>query len=308
VDKWTFEIKPFSPDHQAMAEALGSGYRMAKVKEVVHDATSDGITCQIEIFPGSDGKAPETLTFKMPRTKSDPLGILPNSIVYIKSYVPAAVPPPLPPPPPPKLPVILAVEGNKFDTGNKWIPRRGDVHVEIPGIGEVAGFTREGLDKGVLAGERANPVNEDVFAVDPNTGLIVVGDGMGGRPLPFFKNYYAGGVSSVRGYNTSSLGPRDPSDNSIVGGNRRLVGNAELLFPMPGMAGDRSVRLGAFVDGGQVFASGDKIALADLRYAAGLSLAWNSPVGPLKFSVAKPLNEKPGDNIQRLQFTLGQIF
>jgi outer membrane protein insertion porin family len=115
-------------------------------------------------------------------------------------------------------------------------------------------------------------------------------------------------VSSVRGYNTSSLGPRDPSDDSVVGGNRRLVGNAELLFPMPGMAADRSVRLGAFVDGGQVFAPEDKIALSEMRYAAGLSLAWNSPVGPLKFSVAWPLNSKSGDNIQRLQFTLGQVF
>ena len=139
-------------------------------------------------------------------------------------------------------------------------------------------------------------------------GDIGVGDGMSGKPLPFFKNYYAGGVSSVRGYNTSSLGPRDPADDSIVGGNRRLVGNAELLFPMPGMGSDRSVRLGAFVDGGQVFAPEDKIALSDLRYAGGLSLAWNSPVGPLKFSVAKPLNAKSGDNIQRLQFTLGQVF
>jgi len=139
-------------------------------------------------------------------------------------------------------------------------------------------------------------------------GDVGLGDGISGKPLPFFKNYYAGGVSSVRGYNTSSLGPRDPNDNSIMGGNRRLVGNAELLFPMPGMAGDRSVRLGAFVDGGQIFATGDKIALADLRYAAGLSLAWNSPVGPLKFSVAKPLNAKSDDRIQRLQFTLGQVF
>ena len=139
-------------------------------------------------------------------------------------------------------------------------------------------------------------------------GEVGIGDGMSGKPLPFFKNYYAGGVTSVRGYNTSSLGPRDPTDDSILGGNRRIVGNAELLFPMPGMAADRSVRLGAFVDGGQVFAPGDKIALSGLRYAAGLSLAWNSPVGPLKFSVAKPLNAKSNDNIQRLQFTLGQVF
>ena len=139
-------------------------------------------------------------------------------------------------------------------------------------------------------------------------GDVGIGDGMSGKPLPFFKNYYAGGVTSVRGYNTSSLGPRDLTDNSILGGNRRMVGNAELLFPMPGSGTDRSVRLGAFVDAGQVFAVGEKIALSDLRYAAGLSLAWNSPVGPLRFSVARPLNAKPNDDIQRLQFTLGQVF
>jgi outer membrane protein insertion porin family len=134
------------------------------------------------------------------------------------------------------------------------------------------------------------------------------GDGMSGYPLPFFKNYFAGGVTSVRGYNTASLGPRDPNDNSIIGGNRRIVGGGELLFPMPGMGQDRSVRMGVFIDGGQVFGPDEKMALSALRYAAGLSVAWNSPVGPLKFSVAQPLNEKPGDNIQRLQFTLGQVF
>jgi outer membrane protein insertion porin family len=139
-------------------------------------------------------------------------------------------------------------------------------------------------------------------------GDVGIGDGMSGKPLPFFKNYYAGGVTSVRGYNTSSLGPRDTTDNSVLGGNRRMVGNAELLFPMPGSGADRSVRLGAFLDGGQVFAVGQKIALSDLRYAAGLSLAWNSPVGPLRFSVAKPLKFKPTDDIQRMQFTLGQVF
>jgi outer membrane protein insertion porin family len=139
-------------------------------------------------------------------------------------------------------------------------------------------------------------------------GNVGAGDGMGGKPLPFFKNYYAGGVSSVRGYNTSSLGQRDLTDGSIIGGTRLIVGNAELLFPMPGSGTDRSIRLGAFIDGGQVFATGVPIALSELRYATGISLAWNSPVGPLKFSIAKPLNAQPGDNIQRLQFTLGQVF
>lgn len=139
-------------------------------------------------------------------------------------------------------------------------------------------------------------------------GDIGVGDGLDDKDLPFFKNYYAGGVTSVRGYNTSSLGPRDPNDDSIIGGSRRLVGNAELLFPMPGSGLDRSVRLSVFLDGGQVFGPQQKISLDDLRYAVGLGVGWNSPVGPLKFSVARPLNSKEFDNVQRLQFTLGQAF
>ena len=139
-------------------------------------------------------------------------------------------------------------------------------------------------------------------------GEISAGNGFGGRPLPFFKNYYAGGVASVRGFKTASLGPRDPSDDSIVGGNKRLVGNAEVLFPMPGSGLDKSVRLGVFLDGGQVFASTDKLAVSNLRYGAGLSLAWTSPVGPIKVSIAKPLNAKSEDRTERFQFTLGQVF
>ncbi|MBI2958889.1 MAG: outer membrane protein assembly factor BamA [Betaproteobacteria bacterium] len=139
-------------------------------------------------------------------------------------------------------------------------------------------------------------------------GDIAAGDGFGGRPLPFFKNYYAGGVSSVRGYNTASLGPRDPADGSVIGGNRRITAGGELLFPMPGSGLDKSMRLGVFIDGGQVYGSGSKMSLSDLRYAAGVSFAWTSPIGPLRVSLAAPLNSKPEDNIQRFQFMLGQVF
>jgi outer membrane protein insertion porin family len=139
-------------------------------------------------------------------------------------------------------------------------------------------------------------------------GDISAGDGLGDKPLPFFKNYYAGGVSSVRGYNTASLGPKDAADGSVIGGNRRVVASGELLFPMPGSGLDKSMRLGLFVDGGQVYAPSSKIALSELRYAAGLSFAWSSPVGPLRVSFAAPLNSKADDNIQRFQFVMGQVF
>ena len=135
-----------------------------------------------------------------------------------------------------------------------------------------------------------------------------VGNGYGGKPLSRTKNFYAGGPSSVRGYVPSSLGPRDILDNAL-GGNKRIVGNAELLFPMPGMVKDKSVRLSAFVDAGAVYGEGNVIAEADgLRYSTGVAFAWVSPMGPLKISVAKPLNQQPSDKIQKFQFTLGSMF
>lgn len=138
-------------------------------------------------------------------------------------------------------------------------------------------------------------------------GEIGAANGMGGKPLPFYKNFYAGGVTSVRGYDAYSLGPTD-SQGNILGGTKRLVGNAEFLFPMPGTGVDRSMRLSLFLDAGQVYGSDQKMNLSDLRYSTGISFIWNSPMGPLRFSYGKPLNAKAGDRVQHLQFQLGQVF
>jgi outer membrane protein insertion porin family len=131
--------------------------------------------------------------------------------------------------------------------------------------------------------------------------------GSGGKPLPFFKNYYAGGPGTVRGYEDFSLGPRD-SEGNALGGSRRVVGNVELLFPMPGAAQDKSLRVAWFVDAGQVYAQGAKVDLGELRYSTGLALAWASPLGPLRLSIATPLNEREDDRLQRLQLKFGTTF
>ncbi|MBI4997626.1 MAG: outer membrane protein assembly factor BamA [Rhodocyclales bacterium] len=133
-------------------------------------------------------------------------------------------------------------------------------------------------------------------------------NGYSNHQLPFFKNFYAGGIGSVRGYESSSLGPVDLATEQRLGGNRRLILNGELLFPMPGVGQDKSVRLGAFIDGGQVWGADEQFDLSTLRYSFGLSLAWSSPVGPLKFSFGQPLNKKEGDKLQRLQFQMGTVF
>jgi len=132
-------------------------------------------------------------------------------------------------------------------------------------------------------------------------------NGYGNKPLPFFKNFYAGGVDSVRGFEQSSLGPKD-INGDFIGGNRRIVGNFELLFPMPGVKGDKSVRLSTFIDVGNVFAANEKIKLNELRTSVGFAVSWFSPVGPLKFSLAKPLKQKPEDRVERFQFLLGRVF
>jgi outer membrane protein insertion porin family len=131
--------------------------------------------------------------------------------------------------------------------------------------------------------------------------------GIGEAPVPFFKAYFAGGPDSVRGYRPFSLGPRDLLNNA-TGGNTKVIGSAEFLFPMPGAAAEQSLRLAAFVDAGQVYAPGTRVELAELRYAGGFALNWLSPFGPLRLSIAQPINGKPGDEVQRLQFTFGTGF
>ena len=131
--------------------------------------------------------------------------------------------------------------------------------------------------------------------------------GLGGKPVPFFKNFYAGGAGSVRGYRAFSLGPQDAQSN-VLGGTRKATGSAEVYFPFPGAQQDRSLRLAAFVDGGQVYGAGQNFSLGNIRYSAGIGLSWSSPFGPLKLSLAQPLNDKQGDRIERLQLNFGTAF
>jgi outer membrane protein insertion porin family len=133
------------------------------------------------------------------------------------------------------------------------------------------------------------------------------GRGLGGSAYPIFKNFYGGGIGSVRGYQSSSLGVVDTNLDAL-GGAARIIGNAELQLPFPGSGNDRSLRWFAFVDGGQVYQEGEKLRASELRYSTGLGISWISPVGPLKLSYGKPLNAKPGDRIESFQFQMGTGF
>lgn len=149
------------------------------------------------------------------------------------------------------------------------------------------------------------PLNKQ-FTVALN-GELGWGKGLSGQPYPLFKNYYSGGLGSVRGFEQGSLGPRDASDLAI-GGPKKLTLNAELIAPFPGAGNDRTLRLYGFVDAGNVFGEKERFRVDDLRVSTGVGISWISPVGPLRIAIATPLRKRPGDRIERLQFQIGTSF
>ncbi len=136
-------------------------------------------------------------------------------------------------------------------------------------------------------------------------GFLGYGNGYDNDPYPVFKNFYAGGIGSVRGWESQSLGPRDAAGTPL-GGNKRFNATAELLVPLPG--GDRTFRGFLFSDTGWVWGPEQSASASDLRYSLGVGVAWLSPVGPLKLSYARPMNAKPGDQTQNFQFQIGTGF
>ncbi len=137
---------------------------------------------------------------------------------------------------------------------------------------------------------------------------IGYGQGLSNRPYPLFKNYFVGGLGSVRGFQQSSLGPANSSNTLFLGGAKKVVFNAEVLAPFPGAGNDRTLRLFAFADAGKAFGESEKISLSELRSAVGIGLSWISPMGPLRFSYALPMKRQDTDKIQRLQFQIGTSF
>ncbi len=133
------------------------------------------------------------------------------------------------------------------------------------------------------------------------------GKGLGGHPYPIFKNFYGGGLGSVRGFDQNSLGPVDVT-GAYIGGNRKFNANAELYLPIPGTGNDRTLRWFGYLDAGNVWGEGDNFSVSNLRASAGLGVTWVSPVGPLKLSYGTPVRKKPTDRIQRLQFQIGTAF
>ena len=153
------------------------------------------------------------------------------------------------------------------------------------------------------------------------------GDAISGSSLPFYRNFFGGGFGSVRGFRDNSMGPRSQRlslsnpvgllpESESIGGNVQVEGGVELIFPVPFIEDKSKIRTLAFFDVGNIFDTNAKAtsttdykpSLGNLRYSVGVGLSWITPIGPLTFAVAKPLNTQDGDDTQAFQFSLGQGF
>ncbi len=150
-------------------------------------------------------------------------------------------------------------------------------------------------------------------------GQIGYANSYGGKEFPFYKNFYLGGVNSLRGYRLSSVGPvcragdtscgtASQTRDMFLGGTKQLLGNVELFMPVPFLKNNNQFRLSAFIDAGNVYEESESMRLSSLRYSAGLGVMWISPFGPLKIVVAQPFNEKSTDRTEVFQFQMGQQF
>jgi outer membrane protein insertion porin family len=166
--------------------------------------------------------------------------------------------------------------------------------------------------------EYYKPIDENKKYTLKLRGSLGYADEYGGDQYPFFKNFYMGGVRTVRGYRTSSIGPKYYNDYAnrwyTSGGQKSILASAEIFFPVPGLKQNDQFRLSTFFDAGGVFSDDESISVSDqyeqgeMRYSVGLGVQWNSPFGPLQVSIAEPLNDDNKDRTQRFQFGMGSTF
>ncbi|WP_247661078.1 outer membrane protein assembly factor BamA [Ideonella alba] len=196
----------------------------------------------------------------------------------------------------------LTIGWAREERDNPMVPTKGRyqrVNVDISLLGDVTYARLNGQYQQYFA-----ITNKLTLGINGELGL---GYGLRGKPYPLFKNFYGGGLGSVRVFDQGSFGSVDIT-GAYDGGPKRLNLNSELYLPVPGSGNDKSLRVFAFADAGNVWRLGQPLSLRDLRASAGIGVSWVSPVGPFKLSWGTPIRSFSGDKIQRFQFQIGTAF
>ena len=196
----------------------------------------------------------------------------------------------------------LSIGWTRDDRDSAIVPTRGRLQ-RVSGEWGVAGDAR--YVRGNYQYQQYFPLSKSyTFAINGELGW---GRGLDNRPFPVFKNFYSGGLGSVRGFEQGTLGPRDVTGSSI-GGPKKITLNAEIITPFPGAGNDRTLRMFGFADVGNVWGENEKVDFGNMRASVGIGISWISPVGPFRLAAAFPVRKVAGDRIQKLQFQVGTSF
>nr|WP_295778730.1 outer membrane protein assembly factor BamA [Rhodoferax sp.] len=219
------------------------------------------------------------------------------------------------------LPVVYQDFANKFGFTSNAVPltvgwgRDTRDSALVPTTGKVIKTSAEWSIAGELKYVRGTagyqqyiPVTNKITAA--LNAELSVGSATSDATYPIFKNFYSGGLGTVRGFEQGSLttATQRALNLTATGGTKKINFNAELLSPLPGGGKDRTLRVYAFMDAGGLYGPDENIQLADMRASYGVGISWISPVGPLRLAFAKPVKKFDGDRIQALQFQIGSSF
>jgi outer membrane protein insertion porin family len=190
----------------------------------------------------------------------------------------------------------------------------------VPSSGRVMRASAEWSVAGELRYIRGSAQFQQFYPLSRKTTLafnsdVALGVGTNGLDYPVFKNFYSGGLGSVRGFEQGTLttGKQRSAvlgtpDSYAVGGGKKVNFNAEVLSPLPGGGNDRTLRWYTFVDAGGVYDVDESLDLTAMRSSFGVGLSWISPVGPLRLAFARPLTKFENDRVQFMQFQIGTAF
>lgn len=219
------------------------------------------------------------------------------------------------------LPVVYQDFANKFGFTSNAVPltvgwgRDTRDSALVPTIGKVIKTSAEWsiagdlrYVRGTATYQQYTPVTNKITAA--LNAELSLGSATGDSFYPIFKNFYSGGLGTVRGFEQGSLttGTQRALGLTATGGTKKVNFNAELLSPLPGGGKDRTLRVYAFADAGGLYGADEPLALQDMRTSYGVGISWISPVGPLRLAFAKPIKQFEGDRIQSLQFQIGSSF
>ena len=185
----------------------------------------------------------------------------------------------------------------------------------VPSTGRVMRLNGEWSVGGELRYVRGTAQYQQFYPISKKTTAafnteVSMGAGTDGLAYPVFKNYYSGGLGSVRGFEQGSLATESQRNLGLTatGGAKKITFNAEVLSPLPGGGNDRTLRWYGFFDAGGIYDTNETVNFSSMRTSTGVGISWVSPVGPLRLAFAKPISKFDGDKIQQLQFQIGTSF